>query len=206
MIEKPALTRTPIADIVARRWSGRSYDPNRPVEPEKLLAALEAARWAPSCFGDEPWRFLVWDRSQCPDEWRRAFECLAESNRAWAERAPVLILAAADGFFGHNGQSNRWAQYDTGAATVSLCLQAGALGLMAHQMGGFDARRLSEEFALPERLTCMAVIALGYQTAEADIPPALVERELAPRRRKPLGDIACVGMWGNAYPGHASGE
>ena len=62
MLEKPAVTQPPIAELIARRWSPRALDPNKPVNRDQLLALLEAARWAPSCFGDQPWRYLVWDR------------------------------------------------------------------------------------------------------------------------------------------------
>jgi nitroreductase len=201
MIAKPALTQVPIADIIAQRWSGRAFDPERPVEPEKLLALLEAARWAPSCYGDQPWRFLLWNRLADANHWNRACAALVESNRAWAAQAPILMLAAADETFAHNGQPNRWAQYDTGAAAMSLCLQACALGLMAHQMGGFDAARLKAEFKLPEGVSCMAMIALGYQAETPAIPEALREREFAPRQRRPLAEIAFLGEWENAWRG-----
>ena len=138
MLEKPAVTRPPIAELIARRWSPRAMDSTQPVSRDHLLALLEAARWAPSCFGDQPWRYLVWDRFRDPAGWQQAFECLAEGNQSWVQNAPVLLLAVAAPAFGHNGQPNRWAQYDTGAASENLCLQAAALGLVAHQMGGFN--------------------------------------------------------------------
>jgi nitroreductase len=60
---KPATTRAPIHDLLAARWSPRAFDPERDVTREQITALVEAARWAPSCFGDEPWRFLVWHRT-----------------------------------------------------------------------------------------------------------------------------------------------
>jgi nitroreductase len=198
MLEKPASTQVPIADALARRWSGRAYDPDRPVEPQKLLALLEAARWSPSCFGDQPWRYLVWDRLADPARWRRAFECLAEGNRGWAGQAPLLMLACADNQFA-DGRPNRWGQYDTGAASMSLSVQATALGLMVHQMGGFDAQKIRAEFAIPERFHCMAMLAVGYQLPEERIPEALKERELAPRARRPLAESFFAGGWGEPW-------
>lgn len=195
MFEKKAITSTPIADLLALRWSGRAYDPDRPVEPEKLAAVLEAARWAPSCYGDQPWRYLVWNRIDQPAAWRRAFACLAEGNRAWAEYAPVLLLAAADTLL-RDGSPNRWGPYDTGAASMSLSVQATALGLMVHQMGGFDAAKVRAEFAIPERYECMAMITLGYQLPPERIPETWREREFAPRSRRSVGEIAFVGEWG----------
>ncbi|MDG4594349.1 MAG: nitroreductase family protein [Candidatus Contendobacter sp.] len=198
MLEKPAVTQVAIADLIARRWSPRAIDPNRPVSREHLLALLEAARWAPSCFGDQPWRYLVWDRFRDSADWRQAFECLAEGNQEWVKNAPVLLLAVAAPHFGHNDKPNRWAQYDTGAASENLCLQAAALGLVAHQMGGFDSEQAKSRFSIPADHACLAMIAVGHPGPVEALPDALRERELAPRERKPLDRFVFEGGWGQA--------
>lgn len=195
MFAKNAITQVPINDSLARRWSGRAYDPARPVEHDKLLALLEAARWSPSCFGYEPWRFLVWDRMADPDNWQRALQCLAESNQTWVKSAPILLLACSDTQFA-DGRSNRWHQYDTGAAVMSLSVEATSQGLMVHQMGGFKADLIRSEFAIPETLECMTMITIGYQQAQDQISPELSERELAPRRRRELSELFFTGEWG----------
>ena len=195
MLEKPALTQLPIAELIARRWSPRAIDPNRPVSREHVLALLEAARWAPSCFGDQPWRYLVWDRFCDPARWQQAFECLAEGNQGWVKNAPILLLSLAAPNFGHNDQPNRWAQHDTGAASENLCLQATALGLVAHQMGGFDPERAKATFAIPADHACMAMIAVGHPGPVDALPEALRERERAPRERKPLDRFVFEGGW-----------
>ncbi len=196
MFEKRAETRVPIADLIARRWSGRAFDPDRRVTREALLSLLEAARWAPSCFGDEPWRYLVWDRFEDPQRWRLAFECLAQGNQGWARHAPFLMLATASATFARDGRPNRWGPYDTGAASMGLALQATALGLMVHQMGGFNPERIRQAFAIPEAYTCIAMIAVGYQLPEERIPAELKEREHAPRTRRPLAERFYIGDWG----------
>lgn len=199
MFEKRATTQVPVEEIIALRWSGRAYDPERPVEREKLTALLEAARWAPSCFGDEPWRYLIWDRIADPGNWRRAFDCLTEGNRSWAGAAPILMLSVADSVFEKNGNPNRWGPHDTGAASLSLSLQATALGLMVHQMGGFDADRIRAEFAIPARYTGMAAITVGYQLPESAIPDEQREREYAPRSRRPMGESFFLGTWATPF-------
>ena len=199
MFEKKAITTAPIDDMIARRWSGRAYEPERAVEPDKLLSCIEAARWAPSCFGAQPWRYIICDRAESRDAWEDALHCLAEGNQAWARQAPVLIVSVASDCFEHNATPNRWAKYDTGAASMSLCLQATSLGLMAHQMGGFDTDKARQVFSIPEGHTPMAMIAIGYQMAKAAIPAELHEREFAERQRHPIGDHFFADTWNKPY-------
>ena len=196
---KPAVTAVPVHELIARRWSPRAFDRSKPVSREQVMALVEAARWAPSCYGDEPWRYLIWDRHRDEAAWQRAFGCLGEGNRKWVINAPVLMASVASGVFEHNGKPNRWAQHDTGAASESICLQATALGLAVHQMGGFDAEKLKQEFAIPEGFTPMAMIAIGYQ-ADADILEGeYQQRELAPRRRKPVETRFFEAAWGAGF-------
>jgi nitroreductase len=194
-MQKPASTSVPIQETIAKRWSGRAYDVNKQVSHEQIIALLEAARWAPSCFGDEPWRFIVWNKQADEKAWQQAFDCLADSNKAWVKNAPVLILVCAGSLFGHNQSPNRWAQYDTGAAAENLCLQATHLGLMAHQMGGYNADKAREKFNIPAQFTPMAMISVGYQGDANDLPDELKARELAERKRKPLGELFFEGVW-----------
>jgi nitroreductase len=188
---------------LARRWSGRAYDPDKPPSNEQLVTLLEAARWAPSCFGDEPWRFIVCDRKTDPSAWRKTFDCLTEKNQSWAGNAPVLIVITAGTQFERNGKPNRWGAYDTGAAAMSLCVQATEMGLMIHQMGGFDPDRTREAFSIPEQFVPMAMMAVGYQLPEEKIPEGMKEREYAKRNRKPLGECFFKGEWGNDKGGDA---
>lgn len=196
MFAKYARTSVPIADVIAKRWSGVAFDSERHIAADDLTAMLEAARWAPSCYGDEPWRYILWRRIEDRGHWQRALLCLSETNQRWAQHASVLLLAMADSQFERNGKPNRWGQYDTGAASVSLCLQAAALGIMTHQMGGFDADKIRSEFAIPERFHCMAMLAAGYQVPKDKIPEILKEREYRERQRRPLGESFFRGEWG----------
>jgi nitroreductase len=166
------------------------------VSQEQIITLLEAARWAPSCFGDEPWRFIVWDKNTDAKSWQLAFDCLVPGNQTWVKNAPVLMLICADSLFGHNQKANRWGQYDTGAAAENLCLQASSMGLMAHQMGGFDADAAREAFKIPAQITPMAMLTVGYEGDANSLPDELKTRELAARKRKPLGEVFFTGTWG----------
>ncbi|MBS3963553.1 MAG: nitroreductase family protein [Methylomonas sp.] len=195
MLSKPATTAIQLHDIIQNRWSPRAFDPSKPIADDDLTALLEAARWAPSCFNDQPWRFVVCVKHNDDAAWNALLACLAEKNQLWARHAPVLILAVAMRDFGHNGQPNRWSAYDTGAASMGLCLQATALGLIVHQMGGFDADACRLALNLPADCTPMSVLAVGHQ-AEADtLDDRFRAGETGPRQRAALTERFHFGRW-----------
>jgi nitroreductase len=196
MFDKPATTQEPIHDLIAQRWSPRAFDESKPVPPQAIVSLCEAARWSPSSYGDEPWRYIVWDKLADPAAWHRAFSCLAETNQVWVKRAPLLILSLANNNFRHDGCANRFSQHDTGMASMAMVLEAVALGLVAHQMGGFNTTKIRDEFDIPEHYTCMSMIAIGYPASANILEGNLKERELAPRARQPLGVHFFAGAWG----------
>lgn len=195
MASKTAATSEPIEALLATRWSPRAFDPDKPVTEAQLVQLMEAARWAPSCFNEQPWRYVICDRNLSEADWQKALECLVEGNRAWAARAPILMAAIADTQFSRNGKKNRWCDYDTGAASENLCLQATALGLATHQMGGFDAQAVSDTFNLPEHCTPVAMIAVGHPGDPNLLTESARESELKARARRPLGEFAFLGDW-----------
>ncbi len=196
MSDKTATTVVPINALIAQRWSPRAFDATKTVDEKTLLALLEAARWAPSCFGDEPWRFIVCHRGKDEAAWEKMLSCLAEKNQLWAKHAPVLMLVGSMPTFSHNGSANRWSQYDTGAASENVCLQAASMGLNAHQMGGFDVEQARIAFGIPDEVELMAVIAVGHHGAMDALHEDFQEMENAIRERKPLGDGFFAGQWG----------
>ncbi len=197
MQDRKAITSVPINELAAKRWSPRAFDESRGVTRAQITALIEAGRWAPSCFGVEPWRFLLWNRTDDAAGWQQAFDCLSENNRKWCHKVPLLMLACAGAKFEHNGQPNRWAQYDTGMAALSLTVEAVAQGLVAHQMGGFDIAKTRAAFAIPEDFMPMAMIAVGYQAApETIVDEETRQKELKPRGRKPAAERFFAGSWG----------
>lgn len=183
MINKPALTTQAIHELLAQRWSPRAFNSEQTISNSEILSLLEAARWAPSCMNEQPWRFIVCAKTQDETAWQSLLACLGEKNQLWAQHAPLLILAMSVNNFTQSAKPNRWAGYDTGAACMSLCLQASALGLVAHQIGGFDAEHCREVFAIPSDNTPMTVIAIGYQDEADQLNDELRQKELAPRSR-----------------------
>ena len=171
---------------MARRWSPKAFSP-RPVEPAKLAQLFEAARWAPSSYNAQPWAFILATREDA-EGYNRLLSTLVEVNRQWAQQAPVLILAVAKLDYDHAASANRHAFYDLGQAVANLTVQATALDLHIHQMGGFDPRSARELFAIPSGYEPVAVLALGYQEAPPAGPTA--------RTRKPLADFVFSGRWG----------
>ncbi|MGC4095996.1 MAG: nitroreductase family protein [Nitrospira sp.] len=194
-MEKPAKTEFKIHDLLARRWSPRAFD-ERPVEADTLLTLFEAARWAPSSNNEQPWRFIVANKSQQATDWNRLFDCLVEGNRKWAVRAPVLILSVASMNFEDDGMPNRHAFHDTGLAAENLVLQATASGLVAHQMAGFDIEKARAEFHIPTGYEPVAMIAAGYPGDPTVLSERLRERELQTRSRRPISESVFSGRWG----------
>lgn len=190
---KPAATEAPIEELIAGRWSPRAFDSGRRVEPEKLASLLEAARWAPSCFNEQPWRYLVFDGSD-PEARQKAEECLVEGN-AWAKRAAVLLIGVVRGTFTHNGKPNRHATHDLGAASLALALQAAALGLVVHQMGGFKPDDARSFFAIPEGFEPLTMIAVGYAGDVDLLTLSQKAGETGPRARKPQAEFVFFGRW-----------
>jgi nitroreductase len=196
MMERPAPSDHPIHDLLLRRWSPRAFA-DCAIEPDKLLRLLEAARWAPSSYNEQPWAFLIGTRDQ-PSEYARVLSCLIEFNQGWARSAPVLMLTVAHQTFERNNQPNRHAIHDVGLAMANLTVQATAEGLFVHQMAGILPDRARTEFAIPPDWEAVGGVAIGYPGDPQSLPEQLRTRELAPRTRKPLTSFVFKGSWGRS--------
>jgi nitroreductase len=172
-----------VEEIILRRWSPRSFA-DKDVSSADLTKIFTAAAWAASSFGEEPWRFLVGRKGDAT--YAKIMDALVEFNQSWAKSAPVLILSAGKKTFTQNGQPDRYGLHDTGAASANLSLQATALGLHTHGMGGFDQEKARASFGIPEDFEIGAVWALGYLGDPAVLPEQMQAMEKAPRKRKPL--------------------
>lgn len=192
-MKKRAETASPVLDVIAERWSARAFDP-RPVDPQALRSLFEAARWAASCFNEQPWAYVVVGREGARFE--EALGCLAEPNRLWARDAGALVFAGARERFERNDKPNRWASHDLGQATAHLALQAQSVGIAVHQMGGFSPERVRETFAVPEGWDPLTAIAIGYPGRVEDLDETFRKKESAPRERKPQEAFVFESAWG----------
>ena len=197
-MKKPAASDFPVHDLIRDRWSPRAFS-DRDVPRDVLQSLFEAARWAPSCYNEQPWAYLVATRDD-KESFAKLLSVLVEFNANWAKSAPVLAIAVAELAFAKNNTPNRNAQYDTGAASALLSLEATAHGLAVHQMAGFDAEKARQVFGIPAGWEAIAALAIGYPGDPDSLPQPLREREVAPRTRKPLSEFVMAGNWGHTAP------
>lgn len=195
---KQAQTDYPIHELLRARWSPRSFA-NQSVEDAKLQSVLEAARWSASGGNLQPWAFIIVRKAQDVSSFAHMVSCLSEGNVPWASQAPVLGIAVAS-LFRRPEVRNRHAFHDVGMALQSLAVQATALGLHLHFMGGFSPDKAREHFAIPDEYEAVTMFALGY----LGDPETLTERhrdsELMARNRRPLSEFVFSESWGMTSP------
>ena len=159
--------------------------------PDSELARLfEAARWAPSSYNDQPWRFLYAHRDS--PHWDTFLDLLVDFNRQWADKAAVLIVMLSRTTREKNGQPAPTHSFDAGAAWQNLALQGRAQGLVVHGMGGFDYDRARQDLRVPPEYAVEAMAAVGKPAAVEALPEGLREMEV-PSGRKEIAEIAFEG-------------
>ena len=193
-MNKPAETQFPIHELLSQRWSPRAFA-ERSVEPEKIQRLLEAARWASSCFNEQPWVFLMAAVDETAEH-SQLVNCLAEGNRVWAQGAPLLMISLAKMHFDHNGKPNRHALHDVGLAVGNLVVQATAMDLVVHQMAGILPEIIGECFSVPSGYEPVTGLAIGYLGDPQALSSDMRERERAPRSRRRLEEFVFTKTWG----------
>ena len=191
-LSRAAHTASPLLPVLAGRWSPRGFYPTALVDEATLTTVLEAARWAPSASNMQPARFIVARRGS--DSFAKIHETLMGFNKAWADAASVLIVNVATLPIDVT-RENPWARYDLGQAVAHLTIQAWHEGLHTHQLGGFDGTALALAFGLAEDQATVSITALGVLGDVSLLSPELLERESAPRTRKPLVELLLVNDW-----------
>lgn len=186
-----AETAVPVNEVIATRRSPRSLDPSAAISDTDLVAILEAARWAPSAFNGQPWRFFVGKQGDAIHS--QILTSLVEFNQGWAKNAAALILVAAKPTR-EDGSIHGDYQFDCGLAVAQLVIETHDRGLVAHQMTGFDKDKARANLEMASELVPVVVIAIGKQDLPEKLPAAMAEREVAPRGRKPLEELVIAGL------------
>lgn len=195
-MDKTADTQYPIHNALATRWSPYCFA-TTDVAPADLTALFEAARWAPSSYNEQPWRFIV-GRREHDTVHARILNCLVEANQRWAAEAPVLALGMTVGVFERNGKPNRAAQHDLGLAVGNLLVEATVRGLHVHQMSGLDTQAAAREFAVPDEAEVITALAIGHLDTGADRDPELAERDTGTRNRRALSTFVFGARYGTS--------
>jgi nitroreductase len=187
--QNPRVPDAPIDEMFTDRWSPRGFDPE-PLTKEEIRQLFEAARWAPSCFNEQPWRFYF---AASPTDREAYLSALVPRNQLWAGRAPLLIFVLAHRTFGQSGRDNRHAPFDAGAAWFSLALQARKMGLYAHAMAGFNQRRAYAVLGVSEsEYHIMAAVAVGRKGGADHLPDEMQAIE-KPNQRRPQSEFVFEG-------------
>ncbi|MFN2475254.1 MAG: nitroreductase family protein [Chthoniobacterales bacterium] len=178
-------TRTadhPIEDLILRRWSPRAMNSDA-ITDDEMLRLFEAARWAPSTYNEQEWRFLYARRETA--EWSRFFALLTEANQAWCKNAAMLVAIVAHTVFAKNGNANPVHLFDCESAFENLSLQGTAMGLVVHGMSGFDYEAARTSLAVPDRFAVAAMFAVGHPGDAAELPEGFRAIE-KPSGRRPV--------------------
>ena len=186
--------RTPdykINEMILNRWSPRAMS-GEEMSDDELMPLFEAARWAPSCFNGQPWRFVYAKRNS--DDWEAFLQLMGEFNQSWAKNAAVLVIVASKKTFDYNGKPSRTHAFDSGAAWENLAIEGSGRGLVVHAMEGFDYEKAASVINLPEDHEIHCMVAIGKPGKKEDLPEKLQEREVMSDRR-PLKEIAIKGRF-----------
>jgi nitroreductase len=184
---KPATTAYPVHELIRNRWSPRSFSAE-PIAQDTLNQVFEAASWAFSAMNAQPWQYIYAHKADT-EAFQKILDTLMPGNQPWAKNAAVLIIALANTTHA-DGQPNGAAMHDLGAANATLFLEATALGIYGHVMGGFDREKARRDFHLLDNLAPAVVIGLGYLGEAEQLEEPFLSREKAARSRKPVVEFA----------------
>jgi nitroreductase len=189
-----------ILEIIQERWSPYAFSP-APVEEFKLKAMFEAAGYAPSANNEQPWMFVYATRDD-KKMFGTYLEFLADSNKIWASNAYALVISMARTKFSYNNKPNRFAFHDTGMAVSNLLLQAIALDIYVHQMGGYSVEKVKSHFKLNDDIEPVAMMAVGYLGDGSSLSPELQSRDEKRRPRKTVNEF----VFKNDFSGEGFGK
>lgn len=180
-----------INSIILNRWSPRSMTGEELTDKE-LMALFDAARWAPSSYNNQPWRFLYAKKGSAA--WPLFFDLMIDFNKGWVKNASAIVLIISHKNFEHNNKPARTHSFDTGAAWMAMALEGSARGLVVHGMEGFDYEKAKSSLDIPDDYQVEALAAIGKRAAASNLPEEMQKREL-PSPRKGVNEIAIEGKF-----------
>jgi nitroreductase len=190
-MQKKAQTSVPIHPILTDRWSPRSFDPTALISTEDMTGLMEAARWAPSSYNFQPWRFIISRRGD--ETFQKICEAISGFNQVWAPYASALVAVVVE----QKTEGHIYppiALFDAGLAVSQMTVEAHHRGFMVHQMIGFDKEKMNKTFEISGQRDCIVILAIGRQGLAENLPEGQArERELLPRERSPLSDLIISG-------------
>ncbi len=190
---KLADTDYPIHELLQKRWSPRAFS-ERLIDTELLNQLFEAARWAPSSYNEQPWRFIV-ARKDNEEAYDQLASVMNDFNQSWAMDAPVLVLALTKTTFDLDGRDNPHAGHDLGQAIAHLTFEATKNDLYVHQMAGILPEKARELYNISDDYNPMTMFAIGYKGQPESLNDKMKKQETSPRIRKDLDEIVFDGEW-----------
>lgn len=170
--------------LFVERWSPRAFE-KTDIATSALERIMDAARWSPSCFNEQPWRFYT----STAETFDKCLACLVDANQAWAKDASVIGFVVAKTHFARNGKENNWSAFDSGSAWMAMTLQARIEGLYTHGMAGVEFDRVADLLKLdPEHDKVLMAFVIGKAASRDNLTEEQLEKE-TPNARKALSEI-----------------
>lgn len=174
-----------IQPFLLNRWSPRSMT-GEEMSDEELMPLFEAARWAPSSYNGQPWRFLYAKRNTA--HWETFLHLMVSFNQGWAKNAACLVVIISKKNFDHNNKPCRTHSFDTGAAWMSLALEGTSRNYVVHGMEGFDYAEAKKKLNISDDYHVEAMVAIGKRASLDHLPEELQKKEF-PSQRRSLSEI-----------------
>ena len=187
----PRQSQYDINPLLLHRWSPRAMS-GEEISDTELMRLFEAARWAPSSYNGQPWRFIYAKRNS--EHWDKLFNLMINFNKSWAKNAAVLVVVISRKNFEHDEKPSVTHQFDAGAAWENLALQGETQGLVTHGMQGFDYEKARRDLSIPAAFDVLAMVAIGKPAPKEILPTDVQQREQA-SDRKPLSEIVMEGQF-----------
>ncbi|MCI0382209.1 MAG: nitroreductase family protein [Chlamydiae bacterium] len=182
----------PIHPFLQNRWSPRSMT-GEGISEAELMHLFEAARWAPSSYNNQPWRFIYAMRDT--PEWATLYDLMVEFNQQWTKKAAVLLVVISRNTFEKNNKLARTHSYDTGSAWMSLALEGSYRGYVVHGMEGFDYEKARKNLQIPDDYTVEAMAAIGKRAPKEQLPTKEMQDREQPSDRKPISEFIMKGKF-----------